>query len=114
MWVERNDPRNWVGEQHYCEYRGLDCEIGIPLSAESSGRYCTHFMVANHQWSRRWSGHVPRRVRKSKYWAPERSYVRGGLRQAINAHRAGGDVEDTSTALTNQHRRSIFGGGWWD
>jgi hypothetical protein len=114
MWVERNDPANWVGEDHFLCLRGdWDCDIDVPLTAASSYG-CHHEMVANHPWNRWWSDRPSRQDQRDRYWAPERTHVRESLTELVKQHRAGVEVNDSAAHITDQHHHGTFGGGGWD
>lgn len=108
--IDRNNPRLWVGEQHWaCFHYGEPCTINDVVGPnESYG--CYHEMPAHHPWTHRYTEGSTSKERRDRYWAPERARTRDGLTDLRKAHRAGNRT-DESTSLTDQHRH---GAAWWD
>lgn len=116
LWVAYNDRANRVGERHRCRRRRLPCDIDVTLSPSRKWNLCSYELTDrnnvtaryNHWWDR--PDHAERR---EGYWKPERAAVRFSMRKLTRAARAGSDLDD-SDAPASQHRRSPFGGGYWE
>lgn len=87
----RRGGTNWTRDWHRC---GWD----LP-----------HYYSWNHPYYR----NPPAEDRRLYYWKPERNAVRMSNREMMRDWNANGDCDD-DIAVVDQHRHTMYGGGWWD
>ena len=109
-WVTANETT--VREHHRCHGADDICDINVPASAAHPYRRC-HRDTRQFEKHWRFLDPVPQGARYHRYWTPERARTRQQLNKLRAKADSGFDVEE-STTLTDQHRHTPLGGGWWD